>query len=237
MKTDKKIFAIIGIATLLLIGGSVWAMSKMMSPVEEASVAEESTLIREDSPRKGQEAPITLVEFSDFECPACSASEPAVQQLLDAYPGVIQLVYRHFPLENIHFRARIGAYASEAAANQDKFWEMHAVLFEKQSEWTKADDVEATLVGYAEDLGLDVEKFQQDLKSDEVKKRVNQGITDGNIAKVNATPTFFINGQKVTGIGSPRFNEILQAELEKVDTSTMAPESTQEAEAMMEEGK
>lgn len=213
MKTDKKIFASIGILTLFLIVGSVWFMIKTLSPSVEQVTADNSILVREDSHKSRDEALVTLVEFSDFECPACGATAPAVKDLLAAYPDQIQLVYRHFPLDGLHKYARLAAYASEAAANQGKFWEMHDVLFEKQAEWSAADDVKATFVGYAQELELDADKFVEDLDSQEIKDKVNKDVTDGNLAKVQATPTFFINGQQTTGFGSPNFNELMDAAL------------------------
>ena len=227
MNTEKKIFLGIGIITLLLIAGSVWFMSKTLNPSAELVIVDSAVLVKEDSHILGGEsAPVTLVEFSDFECPACGASAPAVKKLLATYPDQIQLVYRHFPLDSIHKYARLAAYAGEAAGLQGKFWEMHDILFAQQAQWSKADDAEAIFVSYAQELELDVEKFSQDMDSQEVKDRVDQGVTDGNLAKVQATPTFFINGQKVTGIGSPQFNELLEVALAE---SESAVESTSEA--------
>ena len=145
-------------------------------------------------PSKGPEAaPITIVEFSDFECPFCVRAEPTVRQLLEAYPGKIRLVYRDFPLP-MHPHAPKAAEASHCAADQGKYWEMHEKLFANSQKLEVAD-----LKGYAKDLKLDAARFDKCLDSGEKAKVVETNRKAGEDAGVTGTPAFFINGRVISG--------------------------------------
>lgn len=143
---------------------------------------------------------VTVVEFSDFECPACKAANPIRDQLFAQYPGQIEFVYRHFPLTQIHPNAQLAAQAAETAARFDQFWPMHDLLFERQEDWStkKGEEFRELLISYAEELGMDSEEFANNLESDTVKQAVQSDVSVANQLQVNATPTFFINGQKVS---------------------------------------
>ncbi|OGL89343.1 hypothetical protein A3I45_02815 [Candidatus Uhrbacteria bacterium RIFCSPLOWO2_02_FULL_53_10] len=143
------------------------------------------------------EAPIVLIEYSDFQCPACRNYYPAVKDVAAAYPDDVKVVYRHYPLRSIHENAQIAGQAAEAAGMQGKFWEMHDLLFENQSEWSTGVGQKATFVRYAEELGLDVERFKDDLTSNAAQGAVNRGYVSAIQAGVNSTPTFFLNGQQI----------------------------------------
>lgn len=139
-----------------------------------------------------------LVEYSDFQCPACAAYAPAVKQLISDLGGEVKVVYRNFPLRQIHANAQMSAQAGEAAALQGKFWEMHDVLFANQKAWEKEADPTEIFVSYAGAIGLDIDKFRVDLVSDVVKNKVNADYDSGIESNVNSTPTFFLNGKKIT---------------------------------------
>lgn len=147
-------------------------------------------------------ARIRVVEFSDFQCPACRAAEAVVGQLLDTYPDDVALYYRHFPLDQIHPNARAAARASEAAAEQDAFWEFHQVLFASQDEWSEVsnrDDLAALFSQYAQDVGIeDTEAFVQAYESDTVAQAVNQDALLASELKLSGTPTFFVEGVQVS---------------------------------------
>jgi len=138
-------------------------------------------------------APVTIVEFADFECPACRAEEPLVKQLLRDYPTQVRLVFREFPLPT-HEYAELAAEAAEAAGAQGKFWEMHDILYENQQHLTMND-----ILGYATTIGLDVKAFQADLESHKYQAVVQKDVADGQALGVQGTPTFFINGTKYLG--------------------------------------
>lgn len=143
---------------------------------------------------------IQVVEFSDFQCPACKASQPLVKDLLTQYGTDIILTFRHMPLDTIHPFARLAAQGSEVAAESGKFWEMHDLLFERQQEWAALStnsEVAAKLAEYAEELGIDKGQFSERIVSEEIKNAVNLDVSVANKVAVNATPTFFVNGEKV----------------------------------------
>ena len=141
---------------------------------------------------------VTLVEFGDFQCPACKSYFPIVQEIKKSYGDDITFQFRHYPLVQIHPNATIGARAAEAAGKQGKFFEMHDKLFDHQLDWADSDKADELVVGYAKELNLDTDKFKKDLNSDTVKNKVEQDLQSGIKAGVNATPSFFINGYKVT---------------------------------------
>lgn len=140
------------------------------------------------------DAPIVLVEYGDFECPHCGRAYPLIKTLQRRLGERLALVYRHFPLAEIHPYATQAAEAAEAAGAQNKFWEMHGILFEHQDA-LEADD----LLGYARDLGLDVERFATELESGTYARKVRDDFRGGVRSGVNGTPTFFINGMRFDG--------------------------------------
>ncbi len=148
-------------------------------------------------------APITLVEYSDFQCPYCARSAPDVKAVLEKYPDKVRIVYKHFPL-SFHKAAKPAAVASLAAQEQGKFWEFHDVIFEATSSrsLSPSDD---DMAKYAEKAGLDVERFKADLTANraEYEKRVNQDYVEGQRADVRGTPTLYLNGQKVQNRSVP----------------------------------
>ncbi|HTP56953.1 MAG TPA: thioredoxin domain-containing protein [Candidatus Paceibacterota bacterium] len=143
-------------------------------------------------------ASITLLEYADFQCPACAAYSPVVTQLLQdpQVAGKVRFVYRYFPLRDIHPNAQLSAQAAQAAALQGKFWQMHDRLFDQQDAWAglSSDGARAKFVQYAQDLGLDMTKFNADIDSDAVKAVVNADYDSAIASGVNETPTFFVNG-------------------------------------------
>ena len=143
-----------------------------------------------DAPSRGAPmAKITLVEFSDFQCPHCGAAHPDLVRALREFDGNLRLVYRYFPLSN-HTRALPAAKAAEAARLQGKFWEMHDLLFEHQRQLEDAD-----LKKYATELGLDMQRFESDMASEQVVKRIQADRDMGEKLGIEATPSFFVNGR------------------------------------------
>ena len=138
-------------------------------------------------------APVTVVEYGDFECPYCGQAEPVVRELLRDFADV-RYVWRHLPLNDVHPNAQLAAEAAEAAADQGFFWEMHDLLLENQDA-LRPDD----LIGYAEALGLDVERFTNDLREHSGAARVAEDVDSADLSGVTGTPTFFINGRRHHG--------------------------------------
>lgn len=150
------------------------------------------------------DAPVTLLEYGDYQCPYCGAAHPIVKALQRHLGDNLRFVFRHFPLATIHEYAEGAAEAAEAAGAQGKFWQMHDTLFENQP----ALDFDS-LVGYAEDLGLELERFTTQLENRVYASRVREDFLSGVRSGVNGTPTFFINGRRHEG--SFDFETMLEA--------------------------
>ena len=146
-----------------------------------------------DHIRGPEQAPVTVVEYGDFECPYCGLAEPSVRELLRDF-GDVRYVWRHLPLTDVHPHAQLAAEATEAAAKQGKFWEMHDLLLEHQGALTVRD-----LIGYATSLGLDIERFTAHLRKHAGAARVAEDTDSADLSGVSGTPTFFVNGKRHYG--------------------------------------
>jgi formate-nitrite transporter family protein len=140
------------------------------------------------------DAPVTLLEYGDFECEDCGEAHPVLMDLLDEVGERVCFVYRHFPLSQSHPNAQRAAEASEAAASQDSFWEMHDMLFTNQDALN-----EMSVRNYAEKIGLDVNQYDRELESGMHAEKVRDDFMSGIHSGVNGTPTFFINGERYDG--------------------------------------
>ena len=151
-------------------------------------------------------APVTLVEYGDFECPSCRKAWPMVKELQGRLGGDLRFVFRHFPLTKIHPNAGHAAEAAEAASAQGAFWPMHDRLFERQ--FALEDD---NLIEYATDLGLGGDRMRAALEGGTYRSRVKEDVLSGIKSGVNGTPTFFINGERYDGArGAEPLFEALQ---------------------------
>jgi Na+/H+ antiporter NhaA len=146
-----------------------------------------------DHVRGPLDAPVTVVEYGDFECPYCGQAEPVVRELLRDF-GDVRYVWRHLPLNDVHLHTQLAAEAAEAAAVQGAFWEMHDLLLAHQNALRPGD-----LIGYAEQLGLDVERFTNDLRDHAGAARVAEDVDSADLSGVSGTPTFFVNGRRHYG--------------------------------------
>jgi len=140
------------------------------------------------------DAPITLVEYGDYQCPHCGAAYPVIKKIQEAFPDQIKFVYRNFPLSESHPMAFSCAVATEAAALQGKFWEMHDIIFENQSGLSNE-----ALFRMATKIGLDIEQFSNDIQKDTLSDKVEADFESGIRSGVNGTPSFFVNGTKFDG--------------------------------------
>ena len=195
---------------LLVLAGAAWGLFELAgqtSPeIEQAKILD--TVSAGDWVTRNREAGVTLIEYGDFQCPACGAFHPLVKKLLENHADNFQFAYRHFPLQQ-HPHAKPAGYAAEAAGLQGKFWEMYDLIFANQNKWTGLKDVEETFMGYAESLGLNMEQFKKDYDSDEVKDEVDRDNESGFANKVNATPTFYLNGVRI----QPRSYEDFESQI------------------------
>ncbi len=166
-----------------------------------------------DSPSFGPAtAKVTIVEWSDFQCPYCSRAVPVIKQIKDTYKDSVRVVFRHQPLRSIHPQAEIAAEASMAAHEQGKFWEMHDVLFENARQLDRA-----SLESYAQKVGLDMNKFKAALDSGKYKARIDADSKAGIAYGAGGTPTFFINGRKQIGANFAQMKTLIDAELARAD--------------------
>lgn len=140
------------------------------------------------------DAPVTLEEFGDFQCPPCGILSGPINQLEQDYRPRLRVIFRHFPL-TMHRHAREAALASEAAGRQGRFWQMHDVLYREQAVWSEAADVRPLFDTYAGMLGLKIDRFKKDMESEEVNRRVTADQLRGTALGVTITPTLFVNNR------------------------------------------
>jgi protein-disulfide isomerase len=143
---------------------------------------------------------VTVVEFGDFQCPACRSYYPITKQLKEKYGDRIKFQFRHFPLVQVHQNAMVAHRAAEAAGRQGKFWEMHDLLYERQQAWESSKNPTAIMEDYAAELGLNIDQFKADFISEAVNNAIQADIKAGQAAGANSTPTFVINGKKVENL-------------------------------------
>jgi len=198
---DAKIFIGIALFTILIVVGGAVALSKQQTVQQEqqSKVYNKSDLIAVDSWSRGnREAKVWIVEFSDFQCPACGVIQPVIQRVLNSYGDKILFAYRDYLLP-AHKFAQISGLAAEAAGEQGKFWEYHDKLFANQTSWSSDSDPSKTFIQYAKDIGLDTDKFTRSFEEKKGQNHINSDEAAGNRVGIAATPTFFINGTKFDG--------------------------------------
>ncbi len=205
MKLILGLFASVG----LLVAG-LWYLSGM----EEA----DPTILEVKGSEWQQgpsEAKVTLVEYADFECPACAAYQSVLKDIKETFKDNLRFVYRHFPLP-MHRNGTAASLASEAAGKQGKFWEMHDLLYKKQKEWGgKTVEDRGMFEKYATELGLNLDQFKADMASDELRDKVEVQRSSGEDVNVRGTPTFFLNGEPVTNPNNAEaFKDLIRSKLE-----------------------
>ena len=142
-------------------------------------------------------APVTLVEFADYQCPTCKIWSPMVTELLRRYPDKVRFEFHYFPLVQIHRNAMAAAQAAEAAGDQGRYWEMHDLLFDEQERWANSPNVETMFLTYASRLGLNQNQFMQSMHSPDVQNRILEDVARARDARLEGTPTIFVNGERI----------------------------------------
>ena len=197
MSGETKTIAAIGIITLVVIIAGVLFLGKQ-KPKDQVQKIDEATMLADAKHTIGEAtAQARIVEFADFQCPACATAHPILKKVLSENKDKVYFVFRHYPL-SFHANAKTAAQACEAAAIQGKFWEMHDKIYENQSEWSEKSNAKEIFIKYAEDLKLDLTKFKDDFEKG--KTDIENDYVLGNKAGVDSTPTFFVNGQKKPGV-------------------------------------
>lgn len=207
----KNPWVVIGVLMAVLIGGSV-VYSNSVSEKYNEGVAVKTHI------KGGENATVTLVEYSDFQCPACGAFQPVLNEVLAQYGDKIKFEYKHYPLVQIHPFAEPAARAAEAAGQQGKFFEFADVLFAKQAEWTKGGNPTGFFTRYATELGLDMDLFAKHQKSSVLADNVKANMTEARGLGLTGTPSFYLNGVKMENTTYDDFKAQIEAAINpKVD--------------------
>jgi len=194
MNEDVKFFSGIALVVIVIIVGVILYSRAGNSTAPGASVQDAALLVRPDSQSiTATSSKVTVVEFGDYQCPACGAAQPIVSKVLSDNQGKINFVFRNFPLPQ-HQYAIISAEAAEIAGDQGKFWQMHDRLYAEQDKWVNSSDPKPLFIQYAKDLGLNVDQFTKSLNANKYADKIQRDLVDGTTVGVNATPTFFVNG-------------------------------------------
>ncbi len=213
--------------TILTIIGSIVVIVGFLVLVYQSSVEKDKvatqpiesvkTITKDDHVKWASKSMHTLVEYSDFQCPACASFHPVLKELeADKEVGAkVRFVYRHYPLRQIHPNAMSAAVAAEAAGRQGKFFDYHDILFENQSDWSEEKNPQKMYEKYATELGLDLKKFQADLKDKALVQRVERDISSGAQAGITGTPSFYLNGTKLDFTTVDDFTKQIKAALAK----------------------
>lgn len=170
---------------------------------------------------------VTLVEYGDFQCPFCAQYHATLEQVAETYGDDISFQFRHFPLTNIHQNAFAASRAAEAAGLQGKFFDMYDIIYQNQAAWSETNAPQATFEGYAQRINLDVAKFKTDYASAKVNDAILADMAAGNKAKVQSTPTFFLNGKQIQVNNSlEAFKQAIDSEIAKQSAATTPVEAT-----------
>lgn len=210
------------ILAILIVGGIVFFAVKSddkLNSTQSAEVTDPIALERETGGawvKANTNSSVVLAEYSDFQCPACATWKSLIDLVIEKYGKDIRFEYRDFPLQSIHKRAFGAAKAAEAAGRQGKFWEMHDLLFANQSTWSESLGFESIIKKYATELKLNTDQFMDDYNSKVVSDIVQSDIVKGNKLGINATPTLYLNNEKIQPQSEEDFYKLIE---EAIDSS------------------
>ena len=198
---DKRTWIIFAVAVVAILTGLVLLSRQNKVDVSTVDNSEIRTAPTNDSGIADhvfgkKDSKVVLIEYGDFQCPGCATFHRNFEPLMDEYEDKIAFVFRNFPITTIHPNARAAAAVAEAAGLQDKYWEMWNLLYSKQNDWSSAsiDERDKKFEGYAQELTLNLEKFNEDIASDKVNKKINYDQALGKANGVTGTPTLFLGG-------------------------------------------
>lgn len=218
-EAQKKMAKRVAVWGIVAIGiaGIIWfAISFSGRQALEIGDAIEAENIRADDWVKGNpSAKVVLMEYADFQCPACATFSKVVARLNGEYGDRVAFVYRQFPLKQIHSNAAIAAYASEAAGKQGKFWEMHDMLYERQSEWSESNEAQKLFTDYAATLNLDLGQFQADSEAKDIQGKIDASYAEAVRLGLTSTPSFILNGKQIEARSYEQFEQLIRQELDE----------------------
>ena len=213
MTTETKTMLIVGIISMALLVGGAWLYQK--SAPSDTLTENMEALVRENSMKStASSTKVTVVEFGDYQCPACAYIEPGIQELKELYKDQVTFVFRDFPL-NIHPNAVAAAKMTHIANEQGKYWEMHDKLYASQSEWENVGDPSDLFISYAQALGMNTEGLKEKLASNIYEDRIKDDLRDGETVGVNSTPTFFVGNTIIRTADYNAIKQAIDAELAK----------------------
>ena len=186
------------IAILIVIVGGLFAVLTLTNKDKPADQQSGSSSAQPTAHIRGKvDSKVNLTEYGDFECPACKAYFPLVDQIVEEYGDRVAFQFRHFPLTQIHANALIASRAAEAAGKQNKFFEFHDILYQQQDNWKTVSDPTSFFEGYATQLSLNIEQFKADLRSSEASDSINADRKVAQDLGSSSTPTFVLNGKRL----------------------------------------
>lgn len=200
---NSRMPLIIILAVLIIAaGGGYWMYQNGLSgnqrqPQTSSTDATSATSPSNDSAMPEQRSAIVIEEFGDYQCPPCGNLHPLITGIKKDYGNRIRFVFHHFPLTNIHANANPAAQAAVAAGYQNKFWEMHNLLYDNQKAWSDVPDLTPVVTSFARTIGLDVDRFLSDMKSPRTASTIASDVEQAMRRGVDSTPTLFINGEKI----------------------------------------
>ena len=205
----KMMIGVVAVCIIILFGGAWFYQKNNPNALSDTLTAHQEALVRDDSIKVvAPHQKVVVVEFADYQCPACGYIAPGVKELMNTYKDNVTFVYRNFPLNSIHPNAMISAQMARVAGEQGKYWEMHEKLFASQSEWENLPDPTDKFISYAEQVGMATSTIKTELSSGAFVDKINADLKDGEFLGVNSTPTFFI-GNKI--IRSADYNALKKA--------------------------
>jgi len=184
---DKRFLAVIGAIIIIFVGFLIFRNDDASAPQSKGKPTNHV---------KGEGA-VTLVEYGDFQCPACGQYYPIVEQVTDKYASDVTFQFRHYPLVSIHPNAFAASRAAESAGKQGKFWEMYDKLYGNQQAWSSSSNPTSIFETYAKQIGINTNQYNKDFKSASVNDAINADLAEGKKIGVKATPTFVLNGKVI----------------------------------------
>jgi protein-disulfide isomerase len=216
------IFSIIsvGVLALLVIFSNQSKIDVSNVDVNAIQIASDQSGNIADNVSGKADSKVTLIEYADYQCPGCAGVYPTIKSVTEEYADRVAFVFRNFPLTTIHANAKAAAATSEAAGLQGKFWEMHDKVYKGQSSWSNLSESARVefFANYAKELNLDMDKFNKDIVSSSVSQKISFDLAVGKKAKVDSTPTFFLNGVKLdqsVWADAAKLKEAIDTELSK----------------------
>lgn len=233
---------LIALVILLAIPAFAYLGTLLSKPTEGLDDENKVEVVDSDNIKGPADAKVTIIEYSDFQCPACGAYFPVLEKVQETFPNDVRVVYRHFPLSQIHVHAQRAAEATEAASKQGSFFAMHDKLFENQEVWSTSENIDEVFLGYAQEIGLDIDRYTTDIDSTEVADRVENDVKSAYTLNISSTPTFFLNGSKIQNPnGFEAFKKVIEDELgqaseENIESEEVSHETkTEDTEEVVSE--